>query len=94
MGQREEIAPRQEYRGWTDIESVEYNYPRKGSTKYVLRITLVGGISGYKEMLRVIKENPDSDDAWEYYVWLGSKWNEKFFPDIDTAIALNELNHL
>ena len=27
-------------------------------------------------------------------MWLGSKWNEKFFPAIDTAIALNELNHL
>ena len=54
----------------------------------------VGGISGYKEMLNVIKEDPDSDEAWEYYMWLGSKWDEKFFPAIDTAIALNELNHL
>ena len=54
----------------------------------------VGGISGYKEMLNVIKEDPDSDEAWEYYTWLGSKWNEKFFPAIDTAIALNELNHM
>ena len=53
----------------------------------------VGGINGYKEMLRTIKENPDGDEAWEYYTWLGSKWNEKFFPVIDTAIALNELNH-
>ena len=54
----------------------------------------VGGISGYKEMLNVIKEDPDSDEAWEYYMWLGSKWNEKFFPAIDTAIALNDLNRL
>ena len=53
----------------------------------------VGGISGYKEMLNVIKEDPDSDEAWEYYTWLGSKWNDKFFPAIDTAIALNELNY-
>ena len=54
----------------------------------------VGGISGYKEMLRVVKEDPDSEEAWEYYTWLGSKWDEKFFPAIDTAIALNELNHM
>ena len=54
----------------------------------------VGGIHGYKEMLRVIKEEPDGEEAWEYYTWLGSKWDEKFFPTIDTAIALNELNHL
>lgn len=53
----------------------------------------VGGIHGYKEMLRVIKEDPDGDEAWEYYTWLGSKWNEKFFPAIDTAIALNEVNY-
>ena len=53
----------------------------------------VGGIGGYKEMLRVTKEEPDGDEAWEYYTWLGSKWNEKFFPAIDTAIAVNELNH-
>ena len=216
MGQKEELAPCQEYQGWADMEMVEYKYPLKEATKYVLRITLVGssprvwreiavpstikltslahvivltmgweenhlslfkkwrmeyhvymdgaemydypiedaskfalcdllgkgeemafiydfgdswrhkvkvldclgygkdekqyirlldgknacppndvgGISGYKEMLNVIKENPDSDEAWEYYMWLGSKWNEKFFPAIDTAIALNELNHL
>ena len=54
----------------------------------------VGGINGYKEMLRTIKEDSDSDEAWEYYTWLGSKWDEKFFPAIDTAIALNELNHM
>ena len=53
----------------------------------------VGGIGGYKEMLKVIKEDPDSEEAWEYYTWLGSKWDEKFFPAIDTAIALNELNY-
>ena len=216
MEQREEIASRQEYRGWADIESVEYKYPRKGSTKYVLRITLVGfsprvwrevavpstikltslayviilamgweeshlsmfkkwrkeyhvymdgadmydypienasdyalydllskgeemtfvydfgdswrhtvkvldcleydkdekqyirlldgknacppndvgGIHGYKEMLRILKEEPDDEEAKEYYTWLGSKWDEKFFPAIDTAIALNELNHM
>lgn len=54
----------------------------------------VGGISGYKEMLRILKEEPDDEEAQEYYTWLGSKWNEKFFPAIDTAIALNELNHM
>ena len=32
-------------------------------------------------------------EAWEYYTWLGSKWDEKFFPAIDIAIALNEVNH-
>ena len=53
----------------------------------------VGGIHGYKEMLRVIKEDPNGDEAWEYYIWLGCKWNERFFPAIDTAIALNELNY-
>ena len=54
----------------------------------------VGGINGYMEMLSTIKEDPDSDVAWEYYMWLGNKWNEKFFPAIDTAISLNELNHM
>ena len=27
----------------------------------------VGGISGYKEMLRVIKEEPDGEETREYY---------------------------
>lgn len=54
----------------------------------------VSGMGGYKEMLRVIKEDPDGDEAWEYYTWLGSKWDEKFFPPIDTAIAVNEVNHI
>ena len=54
----------------------------------------VGGINGYKEMLRILKEDPDDEEAQEYYTWLGSKWDEKFFPAIDTAIALNELNHM
>lgn len=216
MGRKDELAPCQGYRGWADMESVEYKYPRRNAVKYVLRITLVGssprvwreiavpsaikltslahvivlamgweenhlslfkkwrkeyhvymdgadmydypienaseyalcdllsegeemafiydfgdnwkhtvkvldsvaygkdeklyirlidgknacppndvgGINGYKEMLSTIKEDPDSDEAWEYYTWLGSKWDEKFFPAIDTAIALNELNHL
>lgn len=215
MGHKDELAPCQGYRGWADMESVEYKYPLRNAVKYVLRITLVGssprvwreiavpstvkltslahvivlamgweeshlslfkkwrkeyhvymdgadmydytiedasayalcdllskgeemtfvydfgdswrhtvkvldclecgkdekqyirlldgknacppndigGISGYREMLNVIKEDPDSDESWEYYMWLGSKWNEKFFPAIDTAIALNELNH-
>lgn len=53
----------------------------------------VGGIHGYKEMLRILKEEPDDEEAWVYYTWLGNKWNEKFFPAIDTAIALNELNY-
>ena len=215
MGQKENIKPCQVYRGYADIDSVEYKYPLKKSQKFVLRITLVGssprvwreiavpstikltslahvivlamgweeshlsmfkkwrkeyhvymdgadmydypiedasnyalcdllaageemtyiydfgdtwrhtvkvlecveygkeekqhirlldgknacppndvgGIGGYKEMLKVIKEDPDSEEAREYYTWLGSKWNEKFFPTIDTAIALNELNY-
>lgn len=39
---KNEIAPCQGYKGWADIEAVEYKYPRKGVTKYVLRITLMG----------------------------------------------------
>lgn len=54
----------------------------------------VGGINGYKEMLRILKEEPDDEEAQEYYTWLGSKWDDEFFPAIDTAIALNELNHM
>lgn len=216
MGQKENIAPCQVYRGWADIESVEYKYPLRNAVKYLLRIMLVGssprvwreiavpsnikltslahviilamgwheshlsmfkkwrkeyhvymdgadmydypiedasdyalcdllskgeemtfvydfgdswrhtvkvldcleydkdekqhirlldgknacppndvgGINGYKEMLRILKEEPDDEEAQEYYTWLGSKWDEKFFPAIDTAIALNELNHM
>mgnify|MGYP002854797637 FL=1 len=216
MGQIENMKPCQGYRGWADVESVEYKYPLKKSQKYVLRITLVGssprvwreiavpstikltslahviilamgweeshlsmfkkwrkeyhvymdsadmydypiedaadyalcdllsadeemtflydfgdswrhtvkvldcveydkdekhyirlldgknacppndvgGINGYKEMLRILKEEPDDEEAQEYYTWLGSKWDDEFFPAIDTAIALNELNHM
>ena len=215
MGEKENIKPCQGYRGYADIESVEYKYPLRNAVKYVLRITLVGssprvwreiavpsnikltslayviilamgwqeshlsmfkkwrkeyhvymdgadmydypiedasdyalcdllskgeemtfvydfgdswrhtvkvldcleydkdekqyirlldgknacppndvgGINGYKEMLRILKEEPDDEEAQEYYTWLGSKWDEKFFPAIDTAIALNELNY-
>ena len=42
MKQKKDIAPRQGYRGWADMESVEYKYPREEATKYVLRISLVG----------------------------------------------------
>ena len=34
MGQKDELAPCQEYRGRADIESVEYKYPRTGAVKY------------------------------------------------------------
>lgn len=53
----------------------------------------VGGISGYKEMLRILKEEPESDEAREYTEWLDCKWDATYFPAIDTAIALNELNY-
>ena len=128
MKKENEIAPRQEYVGWADVESVEYKYPPRNAVKYVLRIKLVGSSSrvwreiavpstikltslayvvilamgweeshlsmfkkwrkeyhvymdgadmyGYKEMLKVIKEDPDSEEAWEYYTWLGSKWKQ------------------
>ena len=42
MGQKEELAPCQGYQGWADMEMLEYKYPRKEATKFVLRITLVG----------------------------------------------------
>ena len=91
MGEKENIAPCQGYVGWADIESVEYKSPPRNAVKYVLRITLVG--SSPRVWREIAKEDPDSEEAWEYYTWLGSKWNEKFFPAIDTAIALNELNY-
>lgn len=80
------------------VESVAYEKDEKPSIrlldgKNACPPNDVGGIHGYKEMLRVIREDPDSEEALEYYTWLGSKWDEKFFPAIDTAIALNELNH-
>lgn len=102
MKQNNDIEPCQGYRGWADVEAIEYKYPRIKPLKYVYMegteiydepVEDVGGIHGYKEMLRVIKEDPNGDEAWEYYTWLGSKWNERFFPAIDTAIALNELNY-
>ena len=77
-----------------EYEKNEKQYIRLLDGKNACPPNDVGGISGYKEMLNVIKEDPDSDEAWEYYMWLGSKWDEKFFPAIDTAISLNELNHL
>ena len=43
---KKDIAPRQGYRGWADMESVEYKYPRKEAVKYVLRISLVGSSPG------------------------------------------------
>ena len=78
----------------SEYEKNEKQYIRLLDGKNACPPNDVGGISGYKEMLNVIKEDPDSDEAWEYYMWLGSKWDEKCFPAIDTAIALNELNHL
>ena len=42
MGQKKDIAACQGYRGYADIESVEYKYPLRNAVKYVLRITLVG----------------------------------------------------
>ncbi len=42
MGQKKDIAACQGYRGYADMEAVEYKYPTKKAQKYVLRITLVG----------------------------------------------------
>ena len=39
---KDELAPRQGYHGWADVEAVEYKYPLQNASKYVLRITLVG----------------------------------------------------
>ncbi len=42
MGQKKDIAACQGYRGYVDMEAVEYKYLIKKTQKYVLRITLVG----------------------------------------------------
>jgi len=42
MGQKKDIASCQGYRGYADMEAVEYKYPIKKGQKYVLRITLIG----------------------------------------------------
>ena len=76
-----------------EYEKDEKQYIRLLDGKNACPPNDVGGIHGYKEMLRIIKEDPDGEEAQEYFAWLGSKWDEKFFPAIDTAIALNELNH-
>lgn len=65
--------------GWADIESVEYKYSPRNAVKYVLRLCTMR-FAGCRR-----GDDPDSEEAWEYYTWLGSKWNEKFFPAIDTA---------
>lgn len=77
-----------------EYEKDEKQYIRLLDGKNACPPNDVGGVHGYKEMLRIIKEDPDGEEAREYYTWLGSRWDEKFFPAIDTAIALNELNHL
>lgn len=41
MRRKKNIAPCQGYRGWADIEKLEYKYPLKKSQKYVLQISLV-----------------------------------------------------
>lgn len=76
-----------------EYEKDEKQYIRLIDGKNACSPNDVGGIHGYKEMQEIIKEDPDGVEAQEYYTWLGSKWDEKFFPAIDTAIALNELNH-
>lgn len=50
------------------LECVEYGKEEKRSVrlldgKNACPPNDVGGISGYKDMLRVIKENPDSDES-------------------------------
>ena len=42
MKKRNDIAPCQGYKGWADMERVEYKYPVRMAQKYVLRISLVG----------------------------------------------------
>lgn len=54
-------------------------------------VPLGPNVNGFEKDL---EEFVDTDEAQEYYTWLGSKWDERYFPAIDTAIALNELNHL
>lgn len=34
-----------------------------------------GGIYGYMNMINVMKNDPESDEAMEYFEWLGTKWN-------------------
>ena len=41
MKYEKSFAPCQGYRGWADVEAIEYKYPRKKPLKCVLRITLV-----------------------------------------------------
>ena len=54
-------------------------------------VPLGPNVNGFEKDL---EEFVDTDEAQEYYTWLGSRWDERYFPAIDTAIALNELNHL
>lgn len=49
MGEKENIAPRQEYVGWADVESVEYKYPPRTDARSLANIkktTLEGKPSG------------------------------------------------
>lgn len=69
-----------------EYEKDEKQYIRLLDGKNACPPNDVGGIHGYKEMLRIIKEDPDGEEAREYYTWLGSKWDERFFPAIDTAL--------
>jgi len=96
MGKIENIAPLQEYVGWADVESVEYKYPPRNAVKYVLRITLVG--SSPRVWREIAVPSTIKLTSLAHVIVLAMGWEEshlkKFFPAIDTAIALNELNHM
>ena len=131
---KKDIAPRQGYRGWADMESVEYKYPRKEAVKYVLRISLVGSSPGvwrevavpstikltslahvivlamgweeshlsmfkkWRKEYHVYMDGAEMydypiEDAGEYALCdLLSAGDERYFPGIDTAIAVEEGN--
>ena len=99
---KNEIATCQGYKGWADIESVEYKYSLRGAAKYVLRITLMGSSPRIWREIAVPSTIKLTSLAYVIILAMGweeshlsmfKKWNEKYFPAIDTAIALTELNY-
>ena len=51
-----------------------------------------GGIWRYNHLVQLMREKPNSLELREFYDWMGSKWDPAFFPQKETAKAVDRMN--
>lgn len=51
-----------------------------------------GGIYHYNELLKLMRERPKSKELYEFYEWMGCKWDPTFFPFEEAKMAVEEMN--